>query len=262
MKKVIVFSTRGTGKAIETNALNWGELQAELSKAGVEYQGLKAVDGATKHTFEAKDALLPEGDMNLFLFPVKTKSGAGVNPSSMTFGDLRAFIKEAFEKDKDNANAHFNEGKNYTNKSTDTLRELVASYVPSKSNGKSSAKTPSAPVAKAVSKVVESVKEAKTAPAKTTGVRSVASSAAKDTVKQASNLPAKKQETGLATSLDSTVDVLIEALESLEGVNKADREAAIKAVLRLKVAKAGDIDNDALAAQARDLARSFPDVRM
>lgn len=262
MKKVIVFSTVGaTGKEIQTEALNWGELQKQLDREGVKYEGMKAVDGATKVTFEANDASLPEGDLNLFLFPVKTKSG-GVDATNMSYGQIRATIKAAFEADKESANAHFNVDKNYTNKSTDQMRQLLATYNGALTGTATpAAKAPTKAVSKAVSKVVESVKEAKTAPAK--GVRSVAAAVASETTKT-SSLPARKQETGLNTSLDSRVDVLVDAVKGLEGepgVKSVDVESAVKALLRLKVRVKDGIDNEELGRQARELAKSFKDIK-
>lgn len=266
MKKVIVFSTVGaTGKEIQTEALNWGELQKQLDREGVKYEGMKAVDGATKVTFEANDASLPEGDLNLFLFPVKTKSG-GIDATNMSYGEIRATIKAAFEADKDGANAHFNVDKNYTNKSTDQMRQLLATYNgPLTGTATPATKAPSKAVGKGVSKVVESVKEAKTAstPAPAKGVRSVAAAVASETTKS-SSVPARKQETGVATNLDSRIDVLVDAVNALKevkGIKAVDVDNAVKALLRLKIRVEDGIDNEELSRQAREIAKSFKDIK-
>ena len=84
---------------------------------------MKVVIGSTKQTLEHPDAALPEGDFELFLMPVKSKSGAGDRKATY------ATIKDLVTKDGDKAKEHFNSGgENYTRKKTEELDRLIESY--------------------------------------------------------------------------------------------------------------------------------------
>ena len=78
-RTVTVFSTSGDsrGQEVVTAAANWGALQSALGAAqpSINYQGMKAIEGQTRVTFESNDAILPEGDFRLFLMPIRTKRG-------------------------------------------------------------------------------------------------------------------------------------------------------------------------------------------
>lgn len=84
MKKVKIFSTRGQkGQIIETNATTWGELQADLSANGVEFEGMRAIIGENQVSLESAGAFLEfqgslEGvsSMSLILSPKTQKAGA------------------------------------------------------------------------------------------------------------------------------------------------------------------------------------------
>lgn len=124
---VKVYSTQGGEKDVQTSATTWGQLQEDLRKNGVAYDGMKSVVGETKVTLEADAAMLPSEGFTLFLMPKKTK--AGVNPAEMGYKALRAEICEILKYTNDTAKAHFNVGKNYTTKSTDELRGLLSSWI-------------------------------------------------------------------------------------------------------------------------------------
>lgn len=76
-RTVTVYSTSGSseGQTVATEATNWRSLQEDLGRASINYNGMKAIIGETKHTLESPEATLPEGDFRLFLMPVRTKSG-------------------------------------------------------------------------------------------------------------------------------------------------------------------------------------------
>lgn len=248
-KKVTVWSSVGGSKVIETEASNWSELQKQLSKENVKTDGMKAVTG-DKITLEHPEAVLPAGDLNLFLFPVQTKSGAGA--ASMSFNDIRAFIKLAIEKDPEGAKAHFNEGKNYTNKGTDELRGLVDSYKPSKKKA-SSASTGA--TSTSVSKAKTPAKEAPKA-----NVADVVKSVSSRTVKE--TVPAKtdKQSNELIGPDDVKIDSMIAAVKTL-GAGSTLKEDAIKALNKLRPSAVGAIDEDALAKQAREISQGLTGIR-
>ncbi len=259
-KKIVVFTTNGSGsgKTILTDALNWGELQKELSKNGVQYSGMKAVDGKSKVTFENGEAALPDGDMTLFLLPVKTKSGAK-DAKDMSFSEIRAFIKDAIESNPDKAKTHFNEGKNYTNKSTDDLRLLVSTYkVDSKSSAK---KDKPATETKAVSKAVATAKapSKKEEKAPTKAVGKVVKSGSDDNG-SGNVVKAVAKSKSADSSLEGKVNEIVHAIKALD-VDSTLKNDAVSAVMKLSAPKE-EIDNDLLAKQARELAKGFSDVRL
>lgn len=124
--KVKVYSTQMGEKEIDSQATTWGELQRDLLKASINYSGMKTVIGETKLTLEADAAVLPDYDFTLFLMPVKTKSGIAYE--DMKYKELRSTIKKFIEEDKEEAEAYFNKGRNYTTKSTEDLRDLLLGY--------------------------------------------------------------------------------------------------------------------------------------
>ncbi len=265
-KKVIVYSTvGGSAKTVETNAVNWGELQKDLDKQGVSYSGMKAVDGGSKVTFENPEGVLPEGDMKLFLFPVKTKSGAGDNGAAgMSFSALRAFIKDALALDETKAKAHFNKDKNYTNKSTDELRALVASYKVPGGKASSSVKTetPAASttaVGKAskgkspVAEVVASVARTKRTAVVEEKPAAVPAKAEKP------EKPAIKAD-GVVTGQDGQIDHIIDLINKLDGSSAAKKDA-IQTLNSLRPTKAGEVDAEALKREARELAKGLSGIK-
>jgi hypothetical protein len=73
MKNVTVFNTQSnTPSSFTTEATTYGEIKHLIPGA----DSMKVVVRETKVTLENDDALLPEGDFTLFLFPEKVKSGA------------------------------------------------------------------------------------------------------------------------------------------------------------------------------------------
>lgn len=75
-RTITVFSSQGeNGKKIQFTGETWGELKKVLSNS-YNINSMKAVENQRRSTLENPGAKLPEGDFNLHLFPVKTKSGA------------------------------------------------------------------------------------------------------------------------------------------------------------------------------------------
>lgn len=72
MRKILVFNTsEGTPREFESDATTYGEIKQQVTQ-GSSY---KVILQNTKATLEASDAVLPEGDITIFLFPEKVKSG-------------------------------------------------------------------------------------------------------------------------------------------------------------------------------------------
>lgn len=75
-RRVIVYSNIGDNvKEIMSNATVWEGLQGDLITANIPFSGMRAVVGSTQVTLESSQAQLPEGDFDLFLMPMKVKSG-------------------------------------------------------------------------------------------------------------------------------------------------------------------------------------------
>lgn len=129
-KRVItIYSTKGAKKAkIETEATTWAELKPLISKAGYDLNSLHATENVNKTDLVNEAAVLPTTEFTVFLRPKQTKSGAG-RADGLAYKDIRNMIKGDIESYPDAGKEHYNQGKNYTTKSTDELRDLANSFV-------------------------------------------------------------------------------------------------------------------------------------
>jgi hypothetical protein len=224
--KVTVFSTGGkTGIDINTEATTWKQLKQELSKVGVSTSGMKAVVGQSKVSLEHEDAQIPQQDFTLFMLPVQTKSGYSIPDAAtieaMPYGMLRNLLKDIAAADGDAFKDFFNQGKNYTTKSTQELKDLLVAYgkngskaqAPAKTSGKEESK----PAKKAVAK-----------PGKNVGdiVKDIAASKSKEAISSASvtrvekkpvsNLEGAKEVVRNHHGSQSLKDAALRALDALE----------------------------------------------
>lgn len=79
-RRIRVYNTSGqNNKVIDSSATTWGDLKSDLDAHGISYSGMKVVVGETQNTLESVQAVLPEGEMTLFLMPQKVKSGSEYN---------------------------------------------------------------------------------------------------------------------------------------------------------------------------------------
>ena len=118
MRKVKVYSTAFGLKAINSSATTWGELTNDLDANNITYSGMNAVENVNNSTLMLSEARLPEGEFVLMLTPQKTKSGSD-------YKVVRATVVEIITKYGVPAKEHFNQGKNYTNKSAGELAALI-----------------------------------------------------------------------------------------------------------------------------------------
>lgn len=150
---ITVYSTKGKRMSkVTTDVGTWGELQPLVRDEGYDLTSLHATESERRSDLNHKDAVLPETAFTLFLRPKKTKSGID-GAEHMGFKQLRAEVKNAMNNNKEHAKEHFSNfvnGKNYTQLSTDQLREAVAAYTPASSET-------SANLDNGVGEVVESV---------------------------------------------------------------------------------------------------------
>lgn len=118
MRKVKVYSTAFGLKAVNSTATTWGELQDDLSNNDIRFSDMNAVENVGNTTLVLNEARLPEGEFVLMLTPQRTKSGSN-------YKEVRATVVEIITKYGVPAKDHFNQGKNYTNKSADELMALI-----------------------------------------------------------------------------------------------------------------------------------------
>lgn len=99
MRKITVFSTTNNNKQIiETSAATKGELQDVLLEKNIDSSEMKMIVKETKATLEHKDAVLPEGEFTLFLFPQKVKSGLDIEDIEAKLKQMRKEIEDMLEE--------------------------------------------------------------------------------------------------------------------------------------------------------------------
>lgn len=108
----------------------WGTLRSLLSNEGYDLENLKPTENINKTTLEHIDAVLPVGDFRLFLRPSKTKSG-GFDVAGKGFKELRAMITTEEVK---SYLSGLVPGKNWTQLSTETLKDGLANFNNGSSN--------------------------------------------------------------------------------------------------------------------------------
>ncbi len=122
MRTISLYTTLGRLIKIETDVQTWGQLKPLAEREGINVSDMKASESVNRTTLENDNAVLPEGDFIVFFTKIKSKAG------SMSYGELRATIKELVA-DSDEAREHFNSGgRNYTNKTKADLENLLESW--------------------------------------------------------------------------------------------------------------------------------------
>jgi len=77
MRKITIVSTKIDGKKeLNSSATTWGELKPELENNGISISDMKVMEKVSKMTLDSDAAMLPTGDVILFLTPGKVKSGS------------------------------------------------------------------------------------------------------------------------------------------------------------------------------------------
>lgn len=128
MRKIIIYSTKGKGGSIETDATTWGEIRDQVADIVGDLSNLKATENQNKTTLEHIDSKLPEGNFTIFLRPEKNKLGNDF--LRMSFSELRNYIKEEGKPAKDFLNEKAKkEGRNWTQLSTLELQTFLSEYV-------------------------------------------------------------------------------------------------------------------------------------
>jgi hypothetical protein len=208
----------------------WGALKDLLSRQDYDLSNLKPTESINKTTLEHIDATLPTGDFKLFLRPSKTKSG--VDYSSMNFRELRNVVNTLGEDAKKHLSSLV-AGKNYTQLTTEQLREGLISFTSNSSN--------SAPQVTEISK--EEV-------AQVTGEDTVSLTTNKEKAEQAKSL--------LNCIIDNTEhEEIIEKVES--AIKKVDKVISkIEDYKNIQTETTTEITEDeALLREARELEEGF-----
>jgi hypothetical protein len=126
MRTIRLFTTRGKKASIQTNARTWGEIKAQVEREmDTSISSLIATETVNKTDLRADGAVLPEGDFTIIFRQKDTKAGADV--STLSYRECRETIRNIIAQDP-SAKDFFNEGGNYTNKSTEDLRALISSW--------------------------------------------------------------------------------------------------------------------------------------
>lgn len=123
----VVQTATASVKRFESEATTWGEL-AEQIKGEYNLDKVKATVKETKGTLEHHDAVLPEGEFTIFLRAAKNKAGGKNKFSSMSFKELRAWVKEHPEV-KDYFKKNPIEGRNWTQWSVEELANTINNFV-------------------------------------------------------------------------------------------------------------------------------------
>lgn len=77
-RKITIYSSQGkNNNTIEFTGSTWKELKGELRKNGYNIDEMTAIESINRHELSVDNAVVPEQDFYLHLFPVETKSGAG-----------------------------------------------------------------------------------------------------------------------------------------------------------------------------------------
>jgi hypothetical protein len=225
-----IVSSRGGNRKITFPGGKWSALKSILIKDyNYDMDNLKAVENFRRTTLEHPEAVVPNVDFTLFLMPYKSKSGS--DRSAVT-----ATIKEFIVTGGEAAKAHFNAGKNYTNKSTSELQELVQSY------GKTSSKKD-----KGVH-VQGSKQDSK-------GIKSAVAPAPKAKAKV---VPVAKGDNSL---IIAKLDEILEILKA-GGVPVNDSAAKIATAKVKNTALNPNASDSDLNSEMRELASHFKDVRI
>lgn len=92
MRKITVCSTKITGLKTfrEEDDLTWGEFKHSLTREGVEHDYFNATVRETRNTLTLDEALLPNGDITIFLSETRSKA-RGNAWDNMTMHQIRSY---------------------------------------------------------------------------------------------------------------------------------------------------------------------------
>lgn len=100
----------------------WEDLKARLTKEGYNMDSLEAVNNINNLSFNHPKGKLPDVDFNLHMFPKQTKGGMGLSRSEL-YNKVKGYMATGPKGVE-----FFNEGQNFTRKSSADLEALVAKW--------------------------------------------------------------------------------------------------------------------------------------
>lgn len=103
---------------ISTSATTWEEFKSEIRNHNISTNNIIGVNGMTDVEYKLGTAKLPNEPFTIMLMAEKIDSGAS------DYARLRAEVKSLVDMN-DEAAAFFNNGRNYTNRSTEDLRQKL-----------------------------------------------------------------------------------------------------------------------------------------
>ncbi|ALN97166.1 hypothetical protein [Flavobacterium phage FpV4] len=151
---ITLYATKGAKKAkLETEATTWGELKSLIKREGYDLDKLHATENINKTDLVNDAAVLPTGDFTVFMRPKQVKSGG--RGDGLSYKEIKSAIKDDFTSFKEEADAHYNQEKNYTTKGTEILRGLLNTFVAPSGVAKAEVKEEVAPVVTETATVIE-----------------------------------------------------------------------------------------------------------
>ncbi len=98
MRTIIIVSAKTGGRStINSAALNWSELQADLTAAGIEFAGMTVLEKVNYSSLEHGEARIPEGEFTLYLMPKKIKGGSLISLETLDamVSSLESIVEDA-----------------------------------------------------------------------------------------------------------------------------------------------------------------------
>lgn len=108
---------------IPTEVNNRAELVKYLSEHNIDYSSTTMMIAETDLVLATDNSVIPNEDFTLVLTPKNVKSGLDIPNAS--YKEMKEFIKKEVQENKEKVKQHFG---NYTQLSTDRMRQLLLSY--------------------------------------------------------------------------------------------------------------------------------------
>lgn len=127
-RKIKVYSTKSPLQEINipNKEISWGEMKAILDSHNILHTGMNAMENSNNSQLAKDFSKVPLNATMIVLTPIKTKSGLDVD--ALSYKELRSTIQQLIADEGEVAAEHFNKDKNYTNKSTAVMRELLKTW--------------------------------------------------------------------------------------------------------------------------------------
>lgn len=108
---------------------NRKELVSYLDEYNIDHDNTTMMIAETDLVLALESSIIPDDDFTLVLTSKKVKSGLDIPGAS--YAEMKEFIKQEVQKDREKVRQHFG---NYTQLSTDRMRQLLSSYPSSNIN--------------------------------------------------------------------------------------------------------------------------------